>query len=61
MDANLKIYSMDCSWRGCIVVVATSEETARELMSQAYNYDPKGIIEVHDIKDGFFFYNLGDM
>lgn len=57
----LKIYSQDHRWAGCIVVVAESEEEARDLMQDYHNYDAATPIEEHEIKKGFVFWNYGDM
>jgi len=62
---NLKIYTLDSTWAGLIVVVATSREAARECMkrNRAYNYSRDVIdkeIEEYEIVDGFFYENRGD-
>jgi len=57
---NLKIYVQNLSWRGSIVVVSTSEASARELMKDSYNYDPDVSVEEHEIKDGLVHVDLGD-
>ena len=56
----MKIYTMDCSWRGSIVVVAKDKDSAIELMKNCNNFDSKNPIEEHEIKEGFVFSNLGD-
>jgi hypothetical protein len=56
----LKLYTMECGYRGSIVVVASSKENAREIMKNCWNYEEIEI-EEHEIKEGFCFYNLGDM
>lgn len=52
---------MDCSWMGCIIVVADTEENAREMMKTEHNYDPKRDIDKHEIVKGFQYSNYGDM
>lgn len=60
-DTEMKIYTQDNSWRGSIVVVAESEEEARELMAvHVVNYEPTEPIEAHEIVKGFCFANYGD-
>lgn len=56
----LKLYIQDHGYRGMIVVIADSEESARQLMTNAYNYEKNHEVIVEDIKDGFWWYNLGD-
>lgn len=56
----MKLYIQDCSWRGSIIVIANSQEEARELMKDAYNYEPDNDIEEDEIRHGFVYVNLGD-
>lgn len=51
----LKIYTQDWGWRGNILVVAASEEAAREAMKSDHNYLAGEEIEEHTIEDGFMF------
>ncbi len=57
---TMKIFTQDNSWAGAIVVIASNETEARELMKGCYNYDPSVPIKEHEIKKGFRFVNLGD-
>lgn len=57
----MKIYIQDHSWMGMIVVIASSEIEARELMKQYHNYDMIVEIKSYEIKNGFSFANYGDM
>lgn len=51
----MKIYSMDCVFHGCIIVVA------RNIMAfNCDNYDAKYDIDEHDIAVGFWFRSFGD-
>lgn len=57
----LKIYIMDCGYRGVIICVASSAEEAREEMkTSTQNYEEKNEITEHEINKSFFYYNLGD-
>ena len=56
----MKMYIQDCGWRGSILVVANSEEQAREMMADEYNYEPNRSVVEEEIKLGFIFSNLGD-
>lgn len=55
------IWTMDLGWRGAIAVVAPDEDSARALMCDALNYNENKKVERHEIVEGFFFVNLGDM
>lgn len=55
-----KIYIQDYGWAGCIMVIATSEHDARQLMLGNYNYsDNRKLIE-REIKVGIIHENMGD-
>jgi phosphoribosyl-AMP cyclohydrolase len=56
----MKIYIQDCSWAGCIMVIAQNEEQARIIMTQYYNYQANREVTEHEIVDGFSYCNLGD-
>lgn len=56
----MKLYTMDCGWRGSIIVVANNVEEARVMMETEYNYDLENDIEEHDIVVGFIYTDLGD-
>lgn len=56
----MKLFIQDCGWRGSIIVIANSQEEARQLMKGAYNYEPDGNIEEEEIEHGFVYINLGD-
>lgn len=56
----MKLYIQDCGWRGSIIVIANSKEEARELMKDAYNYEPDNSIEEEEIRHGFVYVDLGD-
>lgn len=56
----MKIFTQDHGWAGAIVVIASNETEARELMKGCYNYDVSVPVMEHEIKNGFRFVNLGD-
>ena len=64
--SNLKIYVLDMTWAGCIVVVAENMDQAIELMRKSghtlCNWDVVKplAIEEKEIVSGFTFYNNGD-
>lgn len=59
----LKIYAKDCGWRGSILVVAESKESAFEMMKDTYNFDrnskPEDLEEI-EIAPGVIWVDLGD-
>jgi hypothetical protein len=57
----MKLYIQDCSWAGSIVVVANSEEEARELMRGEENYEEWRSVVEEEIRVGFIFSNYGDL
>ena len=57
----MKIYVQDHLHYGCIVVVANSEDEAREMMAEHHNYDWRGVVTEHDLVHGFNHSNYGDM
>lgn len=57
----MRIYIQDHAFNGMIIVIASSFEEARELMSDYPNYNPFRAVEVHEIKNGFSYANYGDM
>lgn len=57
----LKIYIQDAGYEGSIIVIAKSEEDARKLMQNEYNYDKNDEVQEHEIKEGFLFSNYGDL
>ncbi|BCG50191.1 hypothetical protein [Ralstonia phage RP13] len=59
----LKIYVMDCSWAGNIVVVATDRNKAIELMKDEQNFSSDKIdsIQEHEITEGLVISNYGDL
>lgn len=60
MKKELKLYVMDCSYYGMIIVAATSQEDAREKMRNNYNYCESNEIECFDFDADFEYCNLGD-
>lgn len=56
----MKLYIQDCSWAGSIVVVANSEEEARNLMRGKENYEERQPVIEEEIRIGFIFVNYGD-
>lgn len=55
------IWIQDNGWRGCIIVVAPNEETARVAMRKSmYNYEENKEILKFDINTDFFYENFGD-
>lgn len=56
----MKIYFQDNNWRGCIVVVAESEEDAIRMMKGTGAYLSSKPIESVDIDPGIIVDNLGD-
>jgi len=61
MKPELYIYTQDCGWRGCIIVISHNEESAREKMKKfKINYEANDPIECHEINENFQFCNLGD-
>lgn len=61
MVIDMKLYYWDCSWRGSIVVIATSIESAHQIASTSYNYPGADCNPVvYDIEDGLHLVNLGD-
>lgn len=58
---GLFIFVQDNSYYGNIVVVAKSEEQARELMQNEHNYDSTSSILKYDIEDGLVIANYGDL
>ncbi len=57
----MKLYIQDSSWMGCIVVVADSEEEARELMSNEENYHEHNPVIEKVIYKGLKFVSHGDL
>lgn len=57
----MKLFAMDCSWAGSIIVMAEDEAAARNLMSQFDNYDDNSDITELELKPGVIFVNYGDM
>ena len=65
MSTELKIYVRDMGWAGSIVVVAASEDEARQMILAedkcAFDRPIKGdLIHCYDIKPGLIHYNMGD-
>lgn len=60
LDKELFVWVQDHSWRGCVVVIAETEEAAREMMEHCYNYVVDESLESFPIKAGFVFECLGD-
>lgn len=56
----LKIYTQDHSYSGMIVAVAKNEADARKIMEAAQNYYEHTPVTEHEIKEGWFEYNMGD-
>lgn len=54
------IWIQDHGVYGCIVVVAATEERARELMVGQYNYSKKQSLEKFAIEENLIWVNLGD-
>ncbi len=55
---NLKVYTCYLGWKGDIVAIASSEEEARGIMEKEsvnYKYHKDQVLEVHEIKNGFFY------
>jgi hypothetical protein len=61
MNEQLYIWHMRCFWAGCITVVETTEELARERMKTWENYNPDQPIEKHEIRQGLELGSLGDL
>ena len=61
MNNELMLYSMDCSWAGMIVVIARSEDEARNLMRSCENYEERRPLTVQRIRNGVMIYNYGDL
>lgn len=57
----MKIYIQDNNWSGAIMVIAANEADARKLMEGCANYSKRKPVEEHEVKEGFIFYNVGDM
>lgn len=57
---DLKVFCMDLGWAGNIIVVEETEEAARVLMREEYNYSEDGYIQVLPIKKGLVVSNMGD-
>lgn len=58
---SLKVYIMDCGWRGSIVAIAESEIQARELMADELNYDEGNSVSESGIEPGLVWVDTGDM
>lgn len=58
----MNIYIQDFGWAGCIIVIASSEEEAREMMkaSRNHNYDPLQPVDMKEIQPGVVHINYGD-
>lgn len=57
----MKVYVADFGWAGSIVVIATSEEEARNMMKDQCNYEDGCVITVKDIAPGLVHANYGDL
>ena len=60
MADDLKIYIAEYGWAGCIIVIAGSEEAARELMAVEPNYNPNTKLVVKGLGAGWVHANYGD-
>lgn len=56
----MKIFIQDNGFAGMIIVVAETEERARQFMWEYHNYDPKKSIQSFEIEYGFSYSCLGD-
>lgn len=57
----LKLYYQDNAWRGSIVAIAETEESARKIMSEkCMNYKADTPIEVYEIENGLCLEDIGD-
>ena len=54
------IYCQDNGFAGMLIVVAWSEEEARELMKDAYTYDENRKVTEHKFQPGLTIFNYGD-
>jgi hypothetical protein len=61
-EVNVLLYIQDLGVYGCIVVAAESEEQARQIMVDCYNYDENRQVTVSTMptKAGLIHCNLGD-
>jgi hypothetical protein len=62
MSANdkMRLWIQDRGWRGCVVVIALSEQEARHIMSETWNYSADAPIRAFDLDRGFKYVNIGD-
>jgi hypothetical protein len=59
--SDLKLFTMDCGYRGSISVIAETENQARDIMSDEPNYDDNLVVTEQEIIFGLVISNLGDM
>ena len=60
-EKELKVWIQDLGWRGCVVVIAATENEARDLMdTDEFRYDDNKPVESFPIKPGLIYGNLGD-
>jgi putative heme iron utilization protein len=56
-----KIWIQDYMYYGCVVVIAPTEEKAREIMSESsMNYDANARVISRGFEEGLVWENLGD-